>query len=113
MGANYYALCNICSQCGRYDELHICKLSLGWKPLFQAYREKEHGIEIRSFQDWVKFLEHPDVKIVDGYGNEIEKRGFIKLLKRRHDDEDFKSHLKDDWVWVDKEGYEFTYREFG
>ena len=112
MGANYYARYNICPQCGRYDELHICKLSFGWKPLFQAYREEESGVEIRSFRDWVKFLKQLDVKIVDEYGDEVKKKDFIKLLKIKYKEEGFKSYLKSERCWADKEGYEFTYREF-
>jgi len=113
MGTNYYARYNICPQCGRYDELHICKISFGWKPLFQAYREEEYGVEIRSFRDWVEFWRQPDVKIVDEYGDEVEKEDFVGLLAIRHKYEGFKSHLKSDrGIWTDKEGYEFTYREF-
>jgi len=112
MGTNYYARYNICPQCGRYDELHICKNSFGWEPLFRAYREEEHGVEIRSFRDWVKFLKQPDVKIVDEYGDEVKKKDFVKLLKMKHSEESFKSHPKSGGCWVDEEGYEFTYREF-
>jgi len=114
MGINYYARYNICPQCGRYDELHICKFSLGWKPLFQAYREERWGVEIRSFRDWVKFLKQPDVKIVDQYGGEIKKEDFIRMCKERQKSEkSIRSHEDEWWVWVDKEGYEFTYRKFG
>jgi len=123
MGTNYYARYNICPQCGRYDELHICKVSFGWKPLFQAYQLEEDGVEIKSFEDLHRFLNNPfvEVKIFDEYGKEIKKENFMKKLEKTKGNRELKSHfLGANWEWVrervrvwkDAEGYEFTYRDF-
>jgi len=119
MGTNYYARLNICPTCGRYDELHICKISSGWKPLFQAYQLEKDNVKIKSFEDLRRFLDNPfvKVKVFDDYDREIKKEEFIKKLEKAKENRELKSHfLEAEWEWVgvweDAEGYEFTYREF-
>lgn len=61
MWANYYIEANKCECCGRFDLLHMCKLSSWRQPTFAWYEYLEEdwfnnmlGTKIQSIKDWKK-----------------------------------------------------------
>lgn len=116
MGTNYYMRKNICPNCGRYDELHIGKSSIGWQFTFQGYERdelKEIGIDIpiKSFADWRKILKKE--KIFDEYGREILYKDFIKLVESKRN-EKFNHTISygTEQCWLDSQGYSFQRGNF-
>ena len=105
MGTNYYL-----HKKESGEQYHICKLSVGWKPLFQAQRVGE--VEVASFQDWLKLLKEKEAMIIDEYDREIEVEKFLAEVQRRQQEASW-SHLSEvEKVIRDSEGYEFTEKEF-
>jgi len=74
MGTNYYLHKNICSCCGRYDELHIGKSSSGWK--FMFHTDETH----KDVKDWLKEIEDPNAIIIDEYMRTHPVEEFKKLI---------------------------------
>jgi len=70
MGTNYYAKFNECKHCGRYNQIHIGKMSMGWEFSFQAHRERDEDEDmpyhpgLKSIEAWREFLK--DKTIRDG-----------------------------------------------
>ena len=72
MGTNHYVRYNICDKCGRYDELHVGKSSMGHKYSFQAHDIEEWNIHIKSLQDWDKFIKERNARFFDEYDKELD-----------------------------------------
>jgi len=106
MGTNYYLY-----EKESRERYHICKLSVGWKPLFQAQRVG--GVKVVSFQDWLRLLKEKEAMIIDEYDREIEVEEFLAEVQRRQQEAP-QSHLSEEAEEVirDSEGYEFTEKEF-
>ena len=106
MGTNYYL-----HKKESRERYHICKLSVGWKPLFQAQRVGE--VEIASFQDWLCLLKEKEAMIIDEYDREIEVEEFLSEVHRKQQEASW-SHLSEEAEEVtrDSEGYEFMEKEF-
>jgi len=105
MGTNYYL-----HKKESGEQYHICKLSAGWKPLFQAQRVGE--VEVVSFQDWFRLLKEKEAMIIDEYDREIEVEKFLAEVQRRQREVP-RSHLSEvGEVTRDSEGYEFIEKEF-
>ena len=77
MGTNYYARTNMCKCCGRYDELHIGKSSIGWTFSLHVYPD----IVINSLEDWKELMEKST--IVDEYGEEITFSKMLDIITNR------------------------------
>lgn len=101
MGTNYYARVE-------YDEVtHIGKSSFGWTFTFHA------TASIRSYKQWLKFLEDNDVKISDEYGEEISIDEFKELVESKRGSQN--NHTKDcqyEYSYLDEEGNSMTLGEF-
>ena len=76
MGTNYYLHIGPCGECGRPKEvIHIGKSSMGWTFSF-------HGTEeIRSYQDWIKFIEKTGGIIRDEYNEVMSLEEFKEWVK--------------------------------
>jgi hypothetical protein len=117
MGTNYYHRTNICKHCGRYDELHIGKLSAGWRFTFRGYRSD--GLDIITYRDWLEIL-GPNPSIFDSYGRQVTLEEFKELVENSMKGVSHCEEMKkDSWydifkhqLWVDLDGYDFNEAEF-
>lgn len=135
MGANYYWRHDICSCCGRYDELHICKsltsfqaqfAEAEWDDLAKQYAPPE-PLAV-SWSDW-KDLIRKDGEVWDEYGHRQDVDDFIARveatdpLSRRRQYDWCVNHPQDvprrriDRVgprgeWLDADGFSFYGGEF-
>ncbi len=108
MGTNYYAREEICKECGHAKkETHIGKSSWGWTFGFHALDD------IRSYKEWLMFLEQKDVKIFDEYNEEISLKDFKELVESKKKEK--YNHTKehpDEEHYLDAEGNSFGTGEF-
>lgn len=115
-------------------EIHIGKRSCGWKPLFQEHRQAYNSVK-----EMISFIEsHSDFRIFDEYNREFCITGLMEELINWGDQQEKKIIHYDDYVgdiqspidhieiasrdhrnhlygiryWHDKDGYDFTDREF-
>lgn len=126
MGTNYFLRFNACECCGRYDEAHIGKKSMGWSFAFRAYGgphadESPFGFDVHSRADWRRALATVAGKVFDEYGREVEERPLLWLGgleppdRRQQVFENEESHYPiwyDRTAWRDAEGFRFESREF-
>ena len=110
MGTNYYAKYLECDRCNRYEEIHIGKSSSGWQFSFFA------NDDIRSYKEWIEFLEENDAQILDEYGKEMKLKDFKELVKEKQIDIcDNHAEIyggKDDASYLDDEGYSMSPHKF-
>lgn len=112
MGTNYYHRINHCTECGRFDSLHIGKASAGWPFSFRGYTSGEYVI--KSYQDWIKHLEQGG-EIYNEYGGLITLKDFEKLVKSKIDATYHRTDFPaDSWEdnWTDENGHSFSGNEF-
>ena len=94
-------------------EIHICKISYGWKTLFQATNMYSNLDELKSFYD--KY--NNDFIITDEYGSEFTLEDLVKKV-REHDslDSSKNTHLQYEGYflhyYIDKDGIEWTTNSF-
>lgn len=100
MGTNFYLKSKLPRIVEVYDEHHIAKTSMGWKPLFDA---SESGME--SVEDIKDKFDTGDWQIVDEYGETYTWEQFEKRVLGHCPDG--KSH---GWLVArtDPQGYEFS-----
>ena len=111
MGTNYYLKYNVCSECGRHDELHIGKSSAGWKFIFHGY--DDCGLNITDIDDWK--TRTAGGKIFNEYGEEVKYSWFWELVENKQTNPHNRSNLHLDSnrrEYYDKEGYWFNNYDF-
>jgi hypothetical protein len=105
MGTNYYYKYNECEECGRHDEMHVGKSSIGWKFQF-------HAGAFRDLGDWK--VELSVRKIYDEYGKDITLEEFIELVEAKKDVDEPYVDYSHSWshppIFVN--GYKFFEGEF-
>ena len=94
------------------DEIHLFKISSGWKPLFQT---NENWSSVKELEDY--YSKHKNILVfVDEYDEEQDFNKILKDVKNRYKDKNSQSHIKESTtyfpIFTDKEGYEFTNIEF-
>ena len=94
------------------DEIHLFKISSGWKPLFQT---NENWSSVKELEDY--YSKHKNILVfVDEYDEEQDFNKILKDVKNRYKDKNNQSHIKESTtyfpIFTDKEGYEFTNIEF-
>ncbi len=103
-GTNYYHRKNTCKCCGRYDEVHIGKASIGWSFGF-------HGTdEIRSTLDWMEELRTG--QIFDEYGSELSSDEFWDLVAVSRGKLNYAIERPGPNDWMDQDGWSFGGYEF-
>lgn len=140
MGTNYYLRYNICKHCGRYNEFHIGKSSMGWTFTFQYINELVNpenfdpkqlllegsscfNIEIYSYEKWKEVIqkyviEYKTAKIFDEYNDEIDPDELFNLIdSKKSEDKNHADYVKEhnfmnDSVFKDQEGNSFSKAEF-
>jgi hypothetical protein len=87
MGTNYYWRHNICSDCGRYDELHICKSLISfqghfaeaeWDNVAKLYAPP--ALIVASWAGW-KDLIRDGGEVWDEYGHRQVPEDFIARVE--------------------------------
>lgn len=104
MGTNYYA---VKKKPSLYNgALHIGKSSCGWKFCFQGYEDE---LNIKSIEDWKKYLKSDDIVILNEYDEEVSYNDFFKLVEEKQ-----KENNPDDFKYsINVNNYRFTFRVFG
>ena len=81
MGTTFYLIQNACPNCGRGEiKSHIGKSCVGW--CFMLHVKPEESI--LSFEDWKRRIEKDDSRIVNEYGDNINKRDFYRTVEERY-----------------------------
>lgn len=103
----------------QYRECHLCKLSWGWLPHMACDPISTIGVSFRSLRSMEEYAaQHPEMAIVDEYGDEHALSEFSDMVRRWGNDgfgcpKDAPPHdhlgLRS---WVDDEGFEFSAVEF-
>lgn len=107
MGTNYYHTEDACPTCGKGDEVHIGKSSVGWAFHFNGTEE------VRSWQQWKEKLKSGI--ITNEYGDVVTLKDFIACVEDRqqHRSGTILNHYAyTGGGWCDDEGYSFTDYEF-
>lgn len=136
MGTNYSLRRNICTCCGRYDEIHVGKKSWGWSFGFRAYRhellnvdhpewghepESPLGFPVMSRADWRKVLTETPGELWDEYGEQVQGDPVAWLDEWEPPDakqiatEEANTHWPPYMTrtgWRDPDGFRFDDREF-
>lgn len=97
---NYMHLAEI-----EYPELHICKSSMGWKPLFQVTKFYSNVKELKEFYNQNKDRIH----IEDEYGEEQDIDELFKFIDMKYKDKNNQTHTD---AYKDQQGYEWTSHNF-
>ena len=107
MGTNYYARTNACRLCGiSKEEIHIGKSSVGWTFTFHAIDE------IRSYKDWLNFLDDEHIKIFNEYDKEISLVNFKKLVESKKQEKNNHAKQYHKNSFLDNEGNSMSKGEF-
>ena len=111
MGMNYYHRINLCTSCGRYDEMHIGKSSFGWS--FAFHQGYPNGpVVIKTYRDWLIVL-----KVVGDIYNEEGRKISIEEFETMVESKRNAEHNQaidnpSPHDWLDPEGYAFCDLEF-
>ena len=97
---NYMHLAEI-----EYPELHICKISMGWKPLFEATKFYGNVKELKEFYNKNKDRIH----IEDEYGEEQDIDELFQFIDTKYKDKNSQSHTD---AYKDGQGYEWVSHNF-
>ena len=97
---NYMHLAEI-----EYPELHICKISMGWKPLFEATKFYGNVKELKEFYNKNKDRIH----IEDEYGEEQDIDELFQFIDMKYKDKNSQSHTD---AYKDGQGYEWVSHNF-
>jgi hypothetical protein len=123
VGTNYYFRTAICGECGRYDEVHICK-SLTSFDTIRRFNSDSAEVEILvgSWAEWKTYLRNTVGRIYDEYGAARQVEEFIAAVEavtpenRRwqydwmvaHAARDVSEGPQVDKTWLDPDGYTFS-----
>lgn len=108
MGTNYYA---IKKKPSLYSSIiHIGKSSFGWKFLFRGYLDEgEECLNIKSLNDWKKYLDNDELIILNEYDQEISYNDFFDMIEKKQ----LENNIDDFTYSVNVGGYRFNFRDFG
>lgn len=99
-----------------HNEIHICKVSGGWKLLFQSHSDK-----FSNFQELKEYYKNnkKNLIVMDEYDREIKWSEFLDYIIDRNvslwNDLGLKSHLLlgfNNEYYLDVDGFEWTNRDF-
>ena len=88
-----------------YPELHICKISCGWRPLFEVTKFYSNVEELKDFYDKNK----DRICIEDEYGEEQNIDELFKYIDAKYKDKNNKTHTN---AHKDNQGYEWVFDRF-
>ena len=87
-----------------YGDIHVGKLSGGWKPLLQA---NEYFHSIQTLKQWYEQNKH-DYNFIDEYDEIVQFDDFIREIAERNQNDDLEDHKHS----KDSEGYDWTHTQF-
>lgn len=88
-----------------YPELHICKISMGWKPLFQVTKFYSNVKELKEFYNKNKDRIH----IEDEYGEVQDINELFEFIDMKYKDKHNQIHTD---AHKDEQGYEWISNDF-
>lgn len=123
MGTNYYAQPDPCPTCGHGPRAHMCKSLTMWQAIGEWSDGYEVVGEMRSWQDWKRYLLDKRPTIVDEYGETHDVDEFIAAVEATKPEARRRQY---DWAvlhayplgtdpeseWLCPDGFSFTSREF-
>lgn len=77
MGTNYYTKENECDHCGRFDEIHLGKSSMGWQFSFQ-YNGGQYYKNVEEMKVWLE-----SKTITNEYGDKVSNEQFWTMVKKK------------------------------
>ena len=86
-----------------YD-IHVGKLSCGWKPLMQA---NEHFHSVATLKQWYEQNKH-EYNFINEYDEVVLFEDYIKGIARRNNDDSREGHEK----ITRSDGYDWSYTQF-
>lgn len=109
MGTNYYVVKNLCKCCGRKDEEHIGKSSIGWTFTFQGNES------VRNFDQWLANIKSA-ILIQDEYGKDIVLDDLLALIEAKRGApnnhtlycQEHYEGIRASHVWLDSAGNSFS-----
>lgn len=110
MGTNYYVTSK---EPTIKTPIHIGKASIGWKFLFHEVDAWENWVDdtsIRTYPQWVSFLENNKDKIVimNEYDEVVELKRLLEIIEQKQ-----KEDNKDNFTYAKNiDGYRFTDGDF-
>jgi hypothetical protein len=113
MGTNFFARTHECLCCGRYDDLHIGKLSAGWRFNFRGH--PHHDPPLTSWKAWQEFLTGTQIR--NEYGDELALEDLRRLASDKIESNScqtcfVKAQAYEYDDYHDPEGHPFNDREF-
>ena len=115
MGTNVYLRRKEPRMVPEYDEVHVCKLSYGWRAHFDGSSAIDEGDEYRprigSMDDLRSYLDSGEWELVDEYERVTTLEEVLA-----HDEVTHNGQLWNTWVskdcYYDREGHPWSRREF-
>ena len=77
MGTNYYTRIEECDKCGRFDQVHLGKSSMGWRFTFQGNGGKFYK-DVPEMKKWLK-----GKTITNEYGETVSYTSFWKMVAEK------------------------------
>lgn len=116
MGTNIYMRRVVPRMVPEYDEIHVAKLSYGWRAHFDgssAYDPStdEHAPRVGSMDDLRGYLATGEWELVDEYGDNITLEEVLAHDEYRIDGELWNTRISLD-DYYDREGYPWSRGEF-
>jgi len=102
MGTNYYTKIKECEHCGRFEEIHLGKSSVGWKFCFNLNGKKYY----QNYGELKDFLQ--DKLIKNEYEEVVSFEKFIELIQNKQSAKSDQS----DYGAININGYIFYDGEF-
>lgn len=100
-----------------YDEIHVAKLSGGWRAHFDGssmdeWRDADDPRpRVGSMADLRGYLDTGDWELVDEYGEACTLEDVLAWDEMLHDGELWNTQVSD-WNYYDREGYPWSRTEF-
>lgn len=120
MGTNIYLRRREPRMVPEYDEVHVCKMSYGWRAHFDGssaagtsweYGEEGTRPRVGSMDDLRGYLESGEWELVDEYGVQTTLEEVLAHDEYRRDGELVNTETSVD-DYCDREGYPWSRREF-
>lgn len=119
MGTNVYLRRKEPRMVPTYDEVHVCKMSAGWRVHFDGSSARdncwelldEHQPRIGSMDDLRGYLSTGDWELVDEYDNVTTLEDVLSHDTYMRDGELWNTRVSLD-DYYDREGYPWSMREF-
>lgn len=115
MGTNIYLRRKEPRMVPEYDEVHVCKLSYGWRAHFDGSSAledwDEHRPHVGSVDDLRRYLDYGEWELVDEYGDETTLDEVLAHDEVTRDGQLWNTRVSND-DYYDREGHPWSRTEF-